>query len=55
MNKMIVLTIMYREDVLLYIRIYPEAKSKVSDWGAIVDSGIGLPMVNVFVSTLEWT
>ncbi len=48
----------------------PEANSKVSDWGVKstlaqnqdrfwhrvrVDSGIGLAMVNVLESTLEWT
>ncbi len=41
-----------------------EAKSKVPDWGVKstlaysrfrVDSGIGLPKVNVLESTLEWT
>ncbi len=40
-----------------------EAKSKVPDWGVKstlayrvkVDCGIGLPMVNVLESTLEWT
>ncbi len=41
----------------------PEAKSKDPDWGmksqlwrrVKVDSGIGLPIVNVLESTLEWT
>jgi hypothetical protein len=42
----------------------PEAKSKVPDWGikstlaycrVEVDSGIGLPMVNMLESTLEGT
>jgi hypothetical protein len=33
----------------------PEAKSKFSDWGDKVDSGIELSMVNVLESTLEWT
>jgi hypothetical protein len=41
-----------------------EGKSKVPDWGVKstpaysrfrVDSGIGLPKVNVLESTLEWT
>ncbi len=43
--------------------LFPEAKSKVPDWGDKVElwhrvkvaSGIGLPMVNVLESTLEWT
>jgi hypothetical protein len=42
---------------------FPEAKSKVTDWGikstrvhrVEVDSGIGLPIVNVLESILEWT
>ncbi len=32
-----------------------EAKFKVPGWGAKVDSGIGLPVVNVLESTLKWT
>jgi hypothetical protein len=40
--------------------VKPEAKSKLGnkvDSGIelIVDSGIGLPMVNVLESTLKWT
>jgi hypothetical protein len=43
--------------------LYPEAKSKVHGWGiksnlasrVKVDSGIGLSIVNVLESTLEWT
>ncbi len=31
-----------------------EAKSKVTDWGDKVDSGIGLPMINELESTLGW-
>jgi hypothetical protein len=44
------------------LKISSEAKSKVPDWGIQsalhsikVDSGTGLPMVNVLESTLEWT
>ncbi len=43
-----------RKEARHHVPYSTEAKSEIPGWGK-VDSGIGLPMVNVLESTQEWT